>query len=168
MVDCDVCHICRRRDHVARCPKVLREACRIQARDEAPFWPFLQPDRVVDPDDDDDVPPDTDECNYPPQPCFMELTAHHEPYVVDVVISVRRDRPAPKGEDNGPDDAAAPFFQTNMRNLKWKLDPFDGRTVILTRVAQDPPVTDHFTFKDRARAADWVFALDLWYVWEPL
>ena len=166
-VACDVCHVCRRRDHVARAPRLLSEASRLQAREEEPFWPFARPIRVVDPEFDEDIPPDTDECNYPAQPVVMEMVAHHEPYVVDVVVAVKRDA----GFPGAPDDASE-FFRSNIRQLKWRVDPFDSRTLILTRHARShgdpPPVDDAFTFKERGRAADWCFVLDQWYVWEPL
>ena len=39
-VACNDCHVCRRADHLARTPALLSEPCRIQSREEEPFWPW--------------------------------------------------------------------------------------------------------------------------------
>ena len=102
--------------------------------------------------DDASLPEDPEIYDYPPQPCFLEVTAVHSPYAVTVVLSASR-------EAGGP-----AFFRDEVKNLAWRLDEFDSKTLILTKDGVD----DSFTFKDRKRSAAWVAVLDRWFTWEPL
>lgn len=157
-VDCDACHVCRRRAHLRTAPPLAEERARLQARESSPFWPFPDPAPFVS-DEDPPLPADPEIWDYPNQPCALKMTVVHAPYVVEVTVSVRRDV-----------DGSEPFFLETVRSFKWRVDPYDSLTLILTRGAKGggTPVEDFFTFEDRGRAAHWCFVLDQWYVWEPL
>ena len=137
-----------------------RAGARLQARESAPFWPFADPVAFVS-DEDPPLPADPAIWDYPNQPCALEMAVVHGPYAVAATLAIRRDAPG-----------SAPFFDENVRDLKWRVDPFDSLTLVLSRktsgVNGGAPVDDFFTFEDRGRAADWCFVLDQWFVWEPL
>ena len=82
----------------------------------------------------------------------LEITAVHSPYVVEMNIVARG------GKRN------TVFLREEVRHLAWRLDPFDSKTLILTRDGVD----DSFTFKERKRAGEWIRALEAWAAWSPL
>ena len=82
----------------------------------------------------------------------LEITAFHSPYVVEMNVVAR----------GGKRDSV--FLREEVRHLAWRLDPFDSKTLILTRNGVD----DSFTFKERKRAGEWIRALEAWAAWSPL
>ena len=82
----------------------------------------------------------------------LEITAVHSPYVVEMNVVARG------GKRNSV------FLREEVRHLAWRLDPFDSKTLILTRDGVD----DSFTFKERKRAGEWIRALEAWAAWSPL
>ena len=152
-VACGDCHVCRRADHLARTPVLLDEACRLQPRDEDPFWPWPDDEiiaRVTNADPELDA--DAEIYDYPPQPCNLGMTAVHGPYVVEVHVVAR----------GGRRDQV--FFREEVRHLQWSVDKLDSKTLILTRNGVD----DSFTFKERKRVGEWCRALEAWAAWSPL
>ena len=70
------------------------------------------------------------------QPCNLEITTRHSPYVVEMNVVAR----------GGKRNSDVPTRR--VRHLAWRLDPSDSKTLILTRNGVD----DSFTFKERKRA----------------
>jgi len=70
-VACNDCHVCRRADHLARTPALLSEPCRIQSREEEPFWPWPDDEILprVDVTTDPELEPGAEIYEYPAQPC---------------------------------------------------------------------------------------------------
>ena len=153
-VACNDCHVCRRADHLARTPALLSEPCRIQSREEEPFWPWPDDEILprVDVTTDPELEPGAEIYEYPAQPCNLEITTRHSPYVVEMNVVARG------GKRNSV------FLREEVRHLAWRLDPFDSKTLILTRNGVD----DSFTFKERKRAGEWIRALEAWAAWSPL
>ena len=70
----------------------------------------------------------------------------------------------PQQGNNHPNPKRRNPNREEVRHLAWRLDPFDSKTLILTRNGVD----DSFTFKERKRAGEWIRALEAWAVWSPL
>ena len=95
------------------------------------------PPPTVDVTTDPELEPGAEIYEYPAQPCNLEITAKHSPYVVEMNVV------APGGKRNSV------FLREEVRHL-GRLDPFDSKTLILTRNGVD----DSFTFKERKRAGE--------------